>query len=110
MDMTGASLWQSHSDSARRLGIQFELASRVHELIQDGDGRVKRARYGKIIEPTGWAAMSYKVANRDSQTIRDNSSPRCLDCLADKIRDQVAVEKTLEANNIILAAGVFVCK
>lgn len=112
MEMTGASLWQSVFDSALRLGVHFELASRVHELIQDGGGRVKGVRYRKIDDPTSLAALSYRWLTgtaRQYQTTAQFYS-RCLDYLADKVWDQVAVERTLEADHVILAAGGFVSR
>lgn len=112
MEMTGATMWEAIFKSALRLGVKFEMASRVHELIQDGDGRVKGVWYRKIDKPASWAAISYRwiteIAKQYQTTAQFLSG--CMDHLADTIWDQVAVERSLEANSVILAAGGFVSK
>lgn len=100
-------------ESALRLGVKFEFASRVHELIIDGSGRVTGVRYRKMDESATWAASVHKwlisTANHYQTLIHELAGS--LNSLADAIWKRTARQsKSLQADAVILAAGGFVSR
>ncbi|KAI1154640.1 FAD binding domain-containing protein [Nemania diffusa] len=108
MGMTGCDLWQAIFDSAISLGVRFESASKVEELLV-GEGRIKGVRYRAIDTAEGRYARSYKwltqAAMKYQATVQILAG--ALDYLADAIWERGAREKVLECDNVILAAGGF---
>lgn len=110
MEMTGAALWGAIFDSAMRLGVSFQSASRAQKLLVNSEGGIIGVRYRAIDETVTWAAIPYRwltqIAKRYQTTLQPLSL--LLDYVADTIWDYGAREKTLESRAVILAAGGFV--
>lgn len=112
LEMTGGSLWRAMYESALRLGVKFEMASRVEELLVDSQGRVTGVRYRQIQETTSWASSPYKWLAGSAKGWNVSFPPLAdaINYVADTMWNQAAKSKSLEADAVILAAGGFVCE
>lgn len=112
LEMTGASLWQAMFDAASRMGIRFELASRVDQLALDSAGQIKGVRYRKIDEATSWVTTPYRWLTGVAKQYQVSFPPlsTSLNYLADTVWSRAAREESLESHAVILAAGGFVSK
>lgn len=112
MEMTGATLWGAMFESAMRLGVRFEPASRAQGLLVDSEGRITGVRYRAVDETATWATIPYRWLTQTAKGLRTTVQPfsTLLDYIADIIWEHNAGEKTLESRAVILAAGGFVRK
>ncbi|PHH60237.1 hypothetical protein CDD81_1937 [Ophiocordyceps australis] len=110
MEMTGAALWGAIFDSALALGVRLEPASRVHRLLLDGQGRVKGVGYGCLEDSAAWLVASYKWLTQSANYYRTMfpSLSKVLSHVANVIWEHGAVQRSLEAPAVILAAGGFI--
>ncbi|KAI1127999.1 flavoprotein [Nemania abortiva] len=108
MGMTGGDFWQAMFDSAIRLGVIFEPASKVEELLMS-EGRIRGVRYRSIDQKRGWYAKPYRWLTQTALGYQATvqAVAGILDYLADGIWEQSASEKILECRAVILAAGGF---
>ncbi|XDG02555.1 hypothetical protein ABKA04_002170 [Annulohypoxylon sp. FPYF3050] len=107
--MTGEVMWRALFDSALRLGVRFEPASKVEQLLLDDTGRVKGVCY-RALENITWRfaihrALTWIAASCHQMSI--NALGEWLDRQAHGIWDRGAKDRTLNANAVILAAGGF---
>lgn len=63
---TGGELWSAVFDSAARLGVRFEGASKVEELLLSSDGRVKGVRYRAIDKMKAEVFAEHKRLTREA--------------------------------------------
>lgn len=110
MGMTGADLWQAMFNSALLLGVQFEPASRVEEVLMDDHGQVKGVRYHSLTGTTRWATRAYKWLSQTALQYQSTIQPlsSLIDWLADLLFLRVAHERELESQAVVLAAGGFI--
>ncbi|KAK3326333.1 FAD binding domain-containing protein [Apodospora peruviana] len=107
---TGRNLWQPLFDSALKLGVKFEPASRVEALITH-DSQVKGVRYRSLNKSAGrWSTFLYRWFSATAKEYEQGFRPmaRVLESVADRIWRRGAKQKTLESRAVILAAGGFI--
>ncbi|ROT42878.1 FAD/NAD(P)-binding domain-containing protein [Sodiomyces alkalinus F11] len=112
MGMTGGVLWKAVFDAALRMGVRFEPASRVEELLVDGEGRMKGVRY-RAMDPVSAAtalARHGELCRKASEyhQISVRLLAEWYDRRAEAMWSREAKERTLESRVVILAAGGFV--
>ncbi|KAI1841567.1 hypothetical protein JX266_012220 [Neoarthrinium moseri] len=110
MGMTGADLWQALFDSASRLGVKFEPASRVTEILMDSGGRVNGVHYSTLANGPWWAVRSYKWLSKAALNYQATFQPfsSFLDWIAEFIFVRGAHEERLGSPTVVLAAGGFI--
>ncbi|KAI1087871.1 flavoprotein [Rostrohypoxylon terebratum] len=107
--MTGEVMWRALFDSAMRLGVRFEPASKVEQLLLDDTGRVSGVRY-RALENTTWGFAIHRALSRIAASCHQmsmNSLGEWFDRQAHAIWDREAEDRTLNASAVILAAGSF---
>ncbi|KAI1120467.1 hypothetical protein F5Y10DRAFT_273039 [Nemania abortiva] len=117
---TGQRLWETLFTAARRLGVRFEIASKVETLLFDAEGRVNGVAYrafaledggGVRGRGRGLAKHLHRALTRLAERLRQvsmHSAAAWIERQAHAIWDRYAVSKTLRGRSVILAAGGFV--
>ncbi|KAI0490286.1 flavoprotein [Xylaria cf. heliscus] len=108
--LTGGRLWETLFQSALRLGIKFEPASKVEHLVLSGSGRVEGVSY-RGLEQSGKAFARHRFLTQAASQCHKMSMTSVagwLDRQAHIIWDREAKLKTVTGHAVILAAGGFV--
>lgn len=110
MNMTGNVLWRTLYDAAVRMGVRFEFASKVEQLLSDATtNAVVGVRY-RSMDQTSAVFAKHKIFTENGAYYHQLSVgflANWYDRRAHNLWRQHTVEKTLRAGAIILAAGGF---
>ncbi|KAK8127343.1 hypothetical protein PG984_008451 [Apiospora sp. TS-2023a] len=112
MKMTGNVLWEALFDSAVRMGVRFEFASRVTELLlsdESGRGAVQGVRY-RAMDPSTAEFVRHKgltASGAGWHQISVGFLANWYDRRAEALWERHATERTMTAPAVILAAGGF---
>ncbi|KAK8043810.1 hypothetical protein PG994_012648 [Apiospora phragmitis] len=110
MNMTGNVLWEALYDSAVRMGVRFEFASRAEELLlESGTGAVQGVRYRAIEKGTSDFARhkALTVNSTYYHQISVSFLANWYDRRAKALWARNARPRTLTAPAVVLAAGGF---
>ncbi|KAH8889204.1 flavoprotein [Thozetella sp. PMI_491] len=107
---TGRDLWQPLFDSALKLGVKFEPASRVESLITDTNARIKGLQYCSLDQSARLSTYLYRLFSETAKEYEGNFRPlaRLLNGFAERFWRRGARKKFLESYTVILAAGGFI--
>ncbi len=110
MNLTGIDLWAAMFDSAMRLGVKFQLASKAEEVLLDGSGNIKGVRYRmidhKAISFRKYLSLTSRAAKYHGMSMHPVAQQ--LDRWAKATWERDAEDRTLEARSVILAAGGYI--
>lgn len=110
MNMTGHILWKTLFDAAVRMGVRFEFASKVDQLLLDNTtGSVEGVRY-RCMDNTSAEFAKHKVWTDNGSYYHQLAVgflASWYDSRAQNLWKQAAKEKMLKARAVILAAGGF---
>lgn len=105
---SGAPLWQEIFRSAKRLGVQFQPATKVEQILTDGSGRTCGVRCRTL--PANAASFSRHKRLKERSLKYHLGLPALtawLDRRANNIWERDAHEERLGSSAVILAAGGF---
>ena len=103
---SGNVLWKAIFDSAIRLGIEFQPASKVDKILLDEKGAAQGVQYLQLVS-TSSAAAKYKRLLTRGQKFQMGMVPvaRWFYRRANAVFEKGAVVQTVHAKAVILAAG-----
>lgn len=110
MNLTGMDFWTALYDSAVRLGVKFQFASKAEEVLLDGNGNIEGVRYRAIDNKAKSFRRYLSLTSRAAKYhgLSMHSVAKRLDRWAKATWERDAYQRTLEARSVILAAGGYI--
>lgn len=106
--LTGGVLWKALFESAMRLGVRFQPASKVEQLIVGSSGQVQGVRY-RSLPGTAPGFTKYKKLVQRALTFQVGMVPvaQWFNRKADAVWENEAQEEAARSGAVVLAAGGF---